>query len=38
MPHGAAERVNFQPGYPADSSNYFLAIFQVPVTMAATGR
>jgi hypothetical protein len=34
MPHGAAERVIFQPGYPADSPNYFLVIFQVPAVMA----
>lgn len=33
-PHVAAGRVIFQPRYPADSSNYFLAIFQVPVAAA----
>jgi hypothetical protein len=31
MPHGAVPRVIFQPGYPVDSSNYFLAIFQLQV-------
>jgi hypothetical protein len=34
MPHGAVPRVIFQPENPADSLNYFLTIFQVPVAMA----
>jgi hypothetical protein len=37
MPHGAAPRVIFQPRFPAYLSNYFWAIFQVPVGMASAG-